>query len=243
MTVINAMYFLFVAFFQRVHQMKFIEKIQKIDESLRYSFNVNIDYWRYKVTSIVILISVVVYYNIIVTCVVFFYLLDIQSATAIMTFFLYIMLTSTSGIFTYGFVGYVVLIQERLVKVNEKLEEIVRFPPEVLEKKYKTKEALCKEMLRYTKIYKNLCSCVDDLNEIYGSSMVLHFAHDFTLLTTQIFSMFYIGFYNDPNESLPKILALIVWLLPNVIKMSFICFSCHMCRNEVKKLFKSTFLN
>lgn len=227
------MYFLFVAFFKRSHQMKFIEKIQKIDESLRYNFHTIIDYSTYKLASILVLITVVVYYNVIVSCVMFFFLLDIQSVSAITTFFVYTMLSCTSGIFTYGFVGYVILIQDRLHKINEKLEEIVRFTPEVLEKQYKTKEALCKEMMRYTKIYKNLCSCVEDLNQIYGSSMVLHFAHDFTLLTTQIFSMFYIGFYN-PDDSLPKICALIVWLLPNIIKMSFICFTCHLTRNEVK---------
>jgi 7tm Chemosensory receptor len=170
----------------------------------------------------------------------YFFLLDIQSASGIVTFVVYICLSATSGIFTYGFVGFVILIQVRLMRVNEKLEEIVRFSPEVLEKKYKTKDALCKEMMRYTKIFKILCSCVEDLNQIYGSSMVLHFAHDFTLLTTQIFSMFYIGFYDDPEESLPKILALVVWLLPNIIKMSFICFNCHMTRNEVNELIKNS---
>lgn len=232
-TVINSMYFLFVAFFQRNQQMSFIEKVQKIDESLRYNFKTNIDYSRYKISSTLALICVVVYYNIIVSCVMLFFLIDIQSASAIATFVVYTTLSCTSGIFAYGYVSYVILIHIRFIKVNEKLEEIVRFSPEALEKMYKTKDALCKEMMRYTKIYKNLCSCVDDLNQIYGSSMVLLFAHDFTLLTTQIFSMFYISFYN-PDESLPKILALIVWLLPNIIKMSFICFECHMTRNEVK---------
>ena len=215
--------------------MKFIEKIQKIDETLRYTFKTIIDYRMYKTVSSIVLIVALVYYNIIVTCVMFFFLLNLHSVSAFVTFIVYSMLSSTSGIFTYGFVSYVVLIRNRLHKVNEKLEEIVRFPPEVLEKQYKTKDALCRELMRYTKIYKDLCSCVNDLNEIYGSSMVLHFAHDFTLLTTQIFSMFYIGFYEGFEESFPKILALIVWLLPNIIKMSFICFSCHMTRNEVKK--------
>lgn len=223
-----------MALFKRRDQVKFIEKIQKIDDSIRYNFKMNINYDFYKMTSIISLIVVSLYYNVVVSIVMYFFLLDIHSITAILTFGYYVAQSATSGIFTYGFVSYVILIMVRLEIINKKLHEIVRYPPEVLEKQYKTKDALCNEMLRYTKMYKSLCACVDNLNFIYGSSMVLQFAHDFTLLTTQIFGMFYIGFFEDPEESLYKILALLVWLLPNIIKMSLICFSCHMTRNEVR---------
>lgn len=228
------MYFLFVALFKRHNQIGFIEKVQKIDDAIRHNFNISINYSSFKVISLATLIVVFFYYNIMVSGVLYIFLLNIRSPSALATFFVYIFQSGTSGIFTYGFVGYVTMIKFRLTKINEQLEAIVRFTPEILEKQYKTKEALCKEMMRYTKMYKSLCSCVEDLNQIYGSSMVLHFAHDFTLLTTQIFAMFYIGFYDDPEQSLFKILALLVWLLPNVIKMSLICLNCHMTRNEVK---------
>lgn len=216
--------------------MKFIEKVQKIDDSIRYNFKMDIDYSSYKAASLVIVLIVLVYYNVIVSSVMYFFLLNIYSVSAIVTFMVYIIQSASSGIFTYGYVGYVILIQTRLMKINEKLGVIVRFPPEILEKQYKTKDALCKEMMRYTKMYKSLCSCVEDLNEIYGSSMVLHFAHDFTLLTTQIFAMFYIGIFDESDGKLVRISALMVWLLPNIMKMTLICFSCHMTRNEVSAL-------
>lgn len=225
-----------VALWKRNDQVKFIEKVQKIDDSIRYNFNMKIDYDSYKTRTIVGIIIVSLYYNIVVSAVMYFFMLDIRSLSAIATFSCYIAQSSTSGIFTHGFVSYVILILIRMTKVNEKLHEIIRFPPEVLEKQYKTKEALCNEMLRYTKMYKSLCSCVDSLNEIYGSSMVLQFAHDFTLLTTQIFGMFYIGFFEDPEQSIFRIIALLIWLLPNIIKMTMICFYCHMTRNEVRDL-------
>jgi hypothetical protein len=239
-TVVNSMYFLYTAVIRRLNQMNFIEKIQKIDETLRYSFKTVIDFSTYKAMSILVLVVMLIYYNVVVTTVLFFLLMKPKSISAFVALIVYTLLSSTSGVFTYGFVGYVILIEKRMMKVNEKLEEIIRFPPEMLEKQYITNDALCKEMMRYTKIYKNLCSCVEDLNGIYGSSMVLQFAHDFTLLTTQIFLMFYIGFYENREESLPKICALMVLILPNVIKMSFICFSCHMTRNEVGKLSQSS---
>lgn len=230
------MFFLFVAVFKRNSQIKFIEKVQKIDDTIRYNFKMDINYALYATVSVVILVIVFVYYNIVVTSVLYFVLLRVTSITALFTFIVYIAQSATSGIFTYGYVSYVVLIQSRLMKINKSLEAIVRFPPEVLERRYKTKEALCKELIRYTQMYKSLCSCVEDLNEIFGSSMVLHFAHDFTLLTTQIFAMFHIGFYDDTEQATIKILALMVWLLPNITKMSFICYNCHITRNEVKVL-------
>lgn len=235
LTIINATFFILTALFKRHHQVRFIEKIQKIDDSIRHNFKIKIDYSLFKVISIVALVIVLVYYNAIVSGVMYFFLLDVQSPSAISTFIVYIIQSGTSGIFTYGFVGYVVLIYTRMTMINEKLQDIVRIPPEILEKQYKTKDGLCNEMLKYTKMYKSLCSLVEDLNDIYGSSMVLHFAHDFTLLTTQIFAMFYIGFFDKSDQSNMKILALLVWLLPNIIKMSLICFNCHMTRNEVRR--------
>lgn len=235
LTVINALFFTFVAFYKRRGQIEFIEKIQKIDDTIRYNFKIKIDYSKYKSFSTLALAIVFIYYNVVVSGVLYFFLLDIGSIAAIATFIVYIFQSATSGIFTYGFVGYVILIETRLLRINRKLRDIVRFPPEILEKQYKTKDALCMEMMRFTKIYKNLCSSVEDLNEIYGSSMVLQFAHDFTLLTTQIFAMLYIWLFDDPENSLHKILALLVWLLPNITKMSFICYTCQITRNEVRQ--------
>ena len=234
MTIINAFYFTAVAAIKRRYQIKFIEKIQKIDDTLVDDFKTKINYSAYKTTSLVILAALLFYYNLIVSTVVYVFLLNIKSFSDVTFFIIYILQSATSGIFTYGFVGYVILINIRLRMINEKLQDIVRIPPEILEKQYKSKDALCMEMMRFTKLYKSLCSCVDDLNEIYGSSMVLHFAHDFTLLTSQIFAMFYVWFFDNSDSSIYKILAILVWLLPNILKMSFICLVCHVTRNEVR---------
>lgn len=206
---------------------------------MAHNFRTKVDYSTYKTISTICLMIGLIYYNIIVSLVMYFFLLNIQSLSAISIFILYILQSGSSGIFTYSFVGYVMLINVRLRMINVKLQDIVQIPPEILEKQYESKDVLCMEMMRFTKLYKSLCSCVDDLNEIYGSSMVLHFAHDFTLLTSQIFAMFYIWFFDDSDSSVNKLLALLVWLLPNIIKMSSICFTCHITRNAVSLTQKS----
>lgn len=97
----------------------------------------------------------------------------------------------------------------------------------------KSNDKLCMEMMRLTKAYKEICSCVDDLNGIYGLSLLLNFTHDFTLVTSQIFCMFYFWSVFEWETARSAILVLFIWILPNVVRISFMCFACHFTRNVV----------
>lgn len=233
MTVFTAYFFISAGIFKRKCQIDFIEGIQKVDKLMKDELKINIDNSSFRSSTLITFIVNILYYYMIVSLVMILYLLNINTIHGFFTLFVYISLSATSGFFTFCFISYVSLIQTRIVKLNHKLADIIRHPPEILVKIYKTKDALCEEMLRYSRGYKGLCTCVDDLNTIYGSSMVLHFAHDFTLLTTQIFAMLYIGLNPTQNEMTERILALMIWTFPNLVKVSSICFVCHMTTNEV----------
>lgn len=234
MTVVTTFYFIFAAIFKRKKQIEFIERLQKVEETMKVDLKIMIDYSMFRTNSIIVFVTTILYYYLVVSVVMYFYLLKIDSLFRFLTFFVYISLSATSGIFTFCFVSYVSLVQVQVTKLNAKLADIMRFPPEVLEKIFKSKDALCDEMLRYSKAYKGLCCCIDDLNGIYGSSLVLHFAHDFSLLTTQIFAMFHYGLNVTSEDSLSTIPALVIWTLPNILKISAICLFCHLTTNEVK---------
>lgn len=239
LTITCGIYFLINAILKRHDLINLIEKLKKIDETLKRTYAVLINHTRFNRVSIFFLIIVLVYYNIVVTFVVYSSLDEaIDSINGLIIFMIYIVQAATSGIFTHGFISYAVAIYARVMKLNQKLATIVCYPPELLELKYKTKNDLCMEMMRFTKIYKQLCSCVEDLNRIYGFSLVLHFTHDFTLLTSQIFSMFYVSFYEPWPESQLKIIGLAIWMMPNILKITAICFVCHMTRNEVRKIWE-----
>lgn len=92
-------------------------------------------------------------------------------------------------------------------------------------------------MIQFLKVYKQICSCVSHLNEIHGFSLVLSFTHDFSLATSQLFCLFYLGSnYEFEIVKLP-ILTLLIWIFPNVLKVSFICIVCHFTKNEVGNFF------
>lgn len=200
---------------------------------MRVDLKIMTDYSMFRINTSAIFIGLILYYYVIVSIVMYYFLLKIDSLFRFVTFFVYISLSATSGVFTHCFVSYVSLVRRQVSKVNSRLADIMRHPPEVLEKIYKSKEALCDEMLRYSKAYKGFCCCVDDLNTVFGSSLVLHFSHDFSLLTTQIFAMFHYGLNAATAESLSLIPALMIWTLPNILKISAICLMCHLTTNEV----------
>jgi hypothetical protein len=235
MTIFTAYFFISAGVFKRKRQIGFIEGIQKVDKLMKDELKIFIDNSMFRLSSLITLIVTILYYYVIVSIVMIFYLLDINTIHGFFSLIVYISLSATSGIFTFCFVSYVTLINMRIVKLNQKLAGIMRYPPEILVRIYKTKDALYEEMLRYSKGYKVLCTCVDDLNTIYGSSMVLHFAHDFTLLTTQIFAMLYIGLNPTQDFMTERIIALMIWTFPNLVKISTICFACHMTTNEVSR--------
>lgn len=233
MTVITTFYFIFAGLFKRKKLIEFIERLQKVDETMKVDLKIMTDYSMFRINSLAVLVATLLYYYVIVSIVMYSSLLKIDSMFRSVTFFVYISLSTTSGVFTFCFVAYVSLVYAEVTKVNARLAEIMRFPPEVLEKIYKSKDALCDEMLRYSKAYKGICCCVDDLNTVFGSSLVLHFAHDFSLLTTQVFAMFHYGLNVASEDSLSFIPALMIWTLPNVLKISAICLVCHLTTNKV----------
>lgn len=233
LTVTSGIFFAIVAVRNRHNQIRFIERVEKIDKYIKTNLQMNVNYREYQLTSLGFLIIVLVYYNIIFSFTSYFLILDLNTLGGYSMFLTYIVSTTLSAIFTYGFICYVVLIKDRFQIINRKLGKMVGGPLQSPLRKNKT--SLCVEMIKFTKMYKSLCCGIDDINKIYGFSMVLHFAHDFTLLTSQIFGIFYISFGADWHDGqIRRIFGLFIWLLPNMLKMTGICLVCHLTRNKVR---------
>lgn len=88
-------------------------------------------------------------------------------------------------------------------------------------------------MLQYKNCFKKISSCVDDLNDIYGFSVLLNFFHDFTIVTTELFVIMVSWMMNKGDKGAISILILSE-TLENVLKISSICFACHITKNAVR---------
>jgi len=231
-TAICSFYFMFNSILTRHSLIIFMDKLQKIDELLYSSFKSSMNPTMFRHISLTLIISISIYYFVIFLKLVL-KVEDLAIFGSLVFNLNYLVLASISGIFTLAFVCYVTAIFLRTYQLNQKLKEVVRFPPEILERKFETKSKLCLEVMKYTRVYRLLCTSVGDLNQIFGFSLVMNFAHDFILLTSLIFMMFYLSFYDGWEASRDKVLIYFVWLFPNAMKITFSCLACHFTRNEV----------
>ncbi|KAL7017754.1 hypothetical protein ACKWTF_010510 [Chironomus riparius] len=232
-TAICSFYFMFNSILTRHSQITFMDKLQKIDELLYTSFRSSMDPTTFRNVSLTIILSILVYYFAGFLKIV----LKFEDLSIFGSFIFninYLVLASISGIFTLAFICYVTAIFLRTYQLNQKLKEVVRFPPEILETKFESKSKLCLEVMKYTRVYRLLCTSVGDLNQIFGFSLVMNFAHDFILLTSLIFMMFYLTFYDGWEASKDKVFIYFVWLFPNAMKITFSCLACHFTRNEIE---------
>lgn len=128
LTTVCTIYYSFNAIFKRKHQMNFFSKIQQIDYSLLNNFKISVDYKNFKVSSLISLVAVFLYYNVVVLGTFIFFQKSISkrnftlNSSAVLV--IYITQATSLGIFTHGYVSSVVLIYQRISKLATKLEEI-----------------------------------------------------------------------------------------------------------------------
>lgn len=239
LTLLSYIYFVVSAFLNRKKQIELLEKILEVDNYMKSSFNIKVNHVLYRNLSIFVLSVITIYYNVVILpAVVIGTFREIISQGLVLL--AYMVQSTSSGVFAFGYYHYVFLIQQRFATINTslvELREMDKQPKQKVGKRQMAKSNIkCQQMMHFTKLYKMLCSSIEDMNDIFGFSMVINFAHDFTLLTTQIFMIFTI-MRNELNwESIIRLAAVIIWLIPNFTKMSITCFMCHLTRNEVSKL-------
>ena len=195
--MLSYIYFVVSAFLNRKKQIQLLEKILEVDNYMKSSFNLKVNHVLYRNLSIVMLSIITIYYNVVIlpAVVIGAFRSIISQALVLLA---YMVQSTTSGVFAFGYYHYVFLIRQRFVAINTSLIELREMDKQSQQKvakrqMVKSKSNIkCQQMMHFTKLYKMLCSSIEDMNDIFGFSMVINFAHDFTLLTTQIFMIFII---------------------------------------------------
>lgn len=127
LTVLYALYMMTSALFKRKSQIKYPRKNY---ENLIKEFDVKIDYKHFKRISIISLVLILIYYNIVITGFLLSYRPNFSfKVSTINTYAIlavYIIQTTASAIFAHGYVGCVFMIYQRICGVAEKLEKIIQ---------------------------------------------------------------------------------------------------------------------
>lgn len=129
LTLICALYMLSNALIKRKLQIKFFEKVLDIDEVLRKEFEVQIDYKIFKRISVVSLVIIMLYYNVIIAGLMLSFktsiTLRVSSLYSYLIVIVYIVQSTGPAIFSHGYVGCVSLIYQRICAATGELEKII----------------------------------------------------------------------------------------------------------------------
>lgn len=214
---------MFISIFKRHRYIRFLEQMQMIDELFKKSFKIAVNQ-KWVCGSFLISTAGTFAFFILTT------LMFNQKRNFLL---LHMILAIVVTVMTLSFVSCVASVFIRAYNLKVKLMKTLRTPPEILQTMFKTKSQMCVEVLKYTKIHKALTTSVGDINEVYGFSLVLSFAHDFVLLAALIFMMFYLTFYEGFDASKESIIYYCIWCVPDIFRLTLTCLTCHLTKNEV----------
>lgn len=201
------------------NQILFVQKVYDVDLVIMDELKVDIDYSRLRVICYSAFIAIFSYY-IILNCFLFYKLHDLQYFSPGVAYMatLYQFEQSTTAITTWTYVNYVMLLRHRFAILRKRQEDLVK-EKKVLQKNGMKPKENVSVLSTLLMTYKELCSCIDVLNDLSGSILILRIAHDFTLTTSQVYLISWIIMDNNGEDKFELAFAIFVWMFPNLVKM------------------------
>lgn len=223
-------------------QMAFLNRVNRIDKQLMKQLNIDLEYEKLRRSNILSMCVIAILYVVIISIDAIIIidnsiLFELSSLGLVLN---YLLDVTTSGLCSFTYINYIEIVRVRFVKLNATIKSILSRKLDIEgNDKLKTLITLQKtnEILCLTRFYKDLCSCIIDLNGIFGVIMVVTICHDFTLITSQLYLMFYIFVAVDNQMKYEYLIGLILWIFPNLLNQIFKCGTAFITCNEVNLAF------
>lgn len=215
------------------NQILFLQKLYDIDLVIMDELKMNINYQRLRLICWSAYLTIFAYY-ITLNVYLFYKLHTFESLSFGVAFMatLYQFQQTTTAITTWAYVNYVNLICNRFVLIRNVQEDLFVEKKMLLGSGHKYTENVSLLSTLLTS-YKELCSCIDVLNNLSGSILILMIAHDFTLTTSQVYLIIWIIMDNYGEDKFELAFAVFVWMFPNLLKMGFTTLFTDMAVDEV----------
>lgn len=188
------------SYLKRGNQILFLQKLYDVDLVILDELKVDINYNRLRIISYSVYISIFFYY-LGLNSLLFYKLSQLHYLSSGVSFMttLYQFEQSTTAITTWTYINYVMLLHHRFVIIRRSQEDLVKEKKMILKSgnKYTENVSILSTLLM---TYKELCSCIDVLNDLSGSILILRIAHDFTLTTSQVYLISWIIMDNTDSD-------------------------------------------
>ncbi|XP_037044662.1 putative gustatory receptor 2a [Bradysia coprophila] len=234
--VFNNVAILVIVLFSHIKQnsqIRFLQKLYDIDLVIMDELKMDINYQRLRGMCYSAYIAIFIYFAAL-NCYLFYKLHAFNSLTPGVAFMatLYQFQQSATAITTWTYVNYVTLVWNRFILIRKRQEDLSKEKKMLLKTgvKYTENVSLLSTLLMS---YKELCSCIDVLNNLSGSILILMIAHDFTLTTSQVYLISWIIMDNYGEDKFELAFAVFLWMFPNLVKMGLTTFFTDITVDEV----------
>ena len=203
----------------------FLHKLYHIDFLLEHEHKFLINYsgvfWR-SITSLVVCIG---YFN-------FWFYLTNETVAVSLGYYLFIAMyyleQYTCSILATGYFNVVLLIKDRFIYIKSIQKSITKNMGSSSQEESKYIHNVSMLMLTF----KELCDSIDMLNEDMGQIFILRYGHDLTLTVSHMFMIFSAVVENN-EYTVTTITLVVVWMLPNVVKMILPAVASRLAVQEV----------
>lgn len=214
-TVISFPILLFLCLVSKNKQMQLMTAISKIDDALIDEFDVNFHpvYLKFVISQRMQLFVCSTYFAYI------YYTLRKALAShdlntlGFHTFAVaYILEQYVSGLMFWSLSNIALILRSKFTLLKQIQEQMYHHPEE--------NATMAKRKLScLIVIFKDICQIIDMISQNVGSIFVLRMAHDFTLLTSQCYIIFYILSKNRTENGIIVVMHMFVWMLQNVLRI------------------------
>lgn len=216
-------------------QIAFIHKIDDIGVSMETYFQINIEYKHLRLQNMIGFGICIIYYE----GILIYVLIDMwqrQLFGCMLFSLMYQTEQIVSGLIIWIFFNSVRLVRKQFTLLKELQKRIL------IEKQFDNK--LMKNHLTYNiklaqllHTFKELCRTIDSFNAFIGPILFLNHVHDFTLVTSQCYVIFWILTDNGDDEKYGYVIYIGIWMLQNFVKIGLTAYSAELTINEVQFLF------
>lgn len=199
-------------------QMDFLHRIARVDHRLQRHFGASVNFNKLKQFNRFIWLGQSLYYQglALIICI---YLISSGHGSVIPFVFAYQLEQATAFALTLLIVNYMTLLHSRFTLIAQLSDDIQNEYLTTISRRQQ--DVVVRRTIILFQIFKELSDLVLLLDKGFGLTMLIRFAHDFTLLNTQVYLIFWISHDIWTLADLWYIALALIWMLPNIIKIGW----------------------
>ena len=194
---------------KKQNHIAFLHKLYHVDVLLKHEHKFQINYSMIFYRNITSLIACIVYFDI------WFYVSNKADELGYYIFItMYYVEQFTCSILAMSYFNVVLVIRDRFRNLKTIQRCMAKNMGSLQHDEFKHTQNLSMLMLTF----KELCDCIDMLNEDLGQIFILRYGHELTLTVSHMFMLFTTLVEND-EYTFRTVIIVIFWMMPNIVKM------------------------